>query len=77
MRFPVVYRGQEAGWVEVEKGQHDALHFRAKSTVHTSLVLRLYGMTRQKTLLIGVLEPENPSSRAEDDVNRFAGSGGS
>ena len=59
MRFPVVYRGQEAGWVEVEVGQHGALHFRAESTLHTSLVLRLYGMTQQKLLLIGVLEPRN------------------
>lgn len=59
VRFPVVYRGQEAGWVEVEVGQHGALHFRAESTLHTSLVLRLYGMMQQKLLLIGVLEPGN------------------
>ncbi len=72
MRFPVVYRGQEAGWVEVEKGQYDALHFWAKSTVHTSLVLRLYGMTRQKTLLIGVLEPENGALHLERRMTSIA-----
>lgn len=59
MRFGIVYRGQDAGWVVVDADARGIL-FQAESTVHTSAVLRLYGLTQEGTpLRVGVLEPEN------------------
>lgn len=58
VRFPIVYRGQDAGWVIVQTGGHGMI-FAAESPVRTLAVLRLYGLTETGPLLIGVLEPEN------------------
>ena len=58
MRFPVVYREQQAGWVEVEKGPH-GMDFHAESPCHTLAVLRLYAITEAESLLVGVMEPKS------------------
>lgn len=59
VRFGIVYRGQEAGWVVVQDDARGVL-FQAESRLNASAVLRLYGLTGQeRPLLIGVLEPED------------------
>lgn len=58
VRFPIIYRGKDAGWVAVQQDGRGMM-FEAESPVRTLAVLRLYGLTGADPLLIGVLEPEN------------------
>ena len=58
MRFPVVYRERQAGWVKVEKGPH-GMEVQAESPCHTLAVLRLYAVTEAEPLLVGVMEPKS------------------
>ncbi len=58
MRFPVEYRGQEAGFVEATQDIH-GIQFEATCTLHTQEVVRLYAQAEERSFKIGVLEPEN------------------
>lgn len=70
MRFGIVYRGQDAGWVAVDADAR-GMSFQAESAVHTSAVLRLYGLTQAGApLRIGVLEPENGVLRLNRRLTR-------
>ena len=56
MRFPVIYRGQPAGTVEVQQTPLGCI-FQAQSGLQAGQVLRLYGLDGERRLRIGVLEP--------------------
>ena len=58
MRFPVEYRGQEAGFVKATQDIH-GMQFEATCTLHTQEVVRLYAQAEERSFKIGVLEPEN------------------
>ncbi|MGM9611958.1 MAG: hypothetical protein ACI3XZ_00490 [Butyricicoccus sp.] len=58
MRFPIEYRGQDAGWVTVQTDGR-GMAFAAESPLLTSAVLRLYAQTEAEPLRIGVLEPHH------------------
>ena len=58
MRFPVEYRGQEAGFVEATQDIH-GIQFEATCTLHTQEVVRLYTQVEERHFKIGVLEPED------------------
>lgn len=62
MRFPVEYRGQEAGFVEATQDIY-GIQFEATCTLHTQEVVRLYAQAEERSFKIGVLEPDNEGLR--------------